>query len=123
MERVVTNVIGSNKLQLLLGNIAGDHIEIRQKRDGTYRVWYPEEGFLPCPENCELNKVRRSHKHKFDRPFVESYYVPTSLSDATDWAESLALGRDVILIPYGQLSKHQEEIDVEETEDTDLTDD
>lgn len=68
--------------------IPGEVVEIREQKDGSYTVWYPEEGWLPTAPG---------QKH----PFVKSYYAPVDLDDAKAWATELAAGeREVKLIPY-----------------------
>jgi len=66
------------------------HVEVRERRDGTFRVWYPDPGWIPCAPVCHLK-----HSHDYKQGFVESYYHPTSREDAMDWAEKLAEGREV----------------------------
>lgn len=81
------------------------HIEVREKRDGTWTVWYPDPGWIPCAPNCQLNKVQRAHKHDYEQTFVETHYVPTSFSDAMAWAEDLAEGREIKVLPYMTLGE------------------
>jgi hypothetical protein len=70
------------------------HVEVRERRDGTYRVWYPDEGWIPCPPVCDLK-----HSHNYRQGHVESFYHPTSLEDAMEWAYQLAEGREVKVVP------------------------
>jgi len=70
-------------------------VEVRQKRDGTFTIHYPTEGWLPCPPNCDTR-----HKHEYQRSYTESYYAPTDLDDAIDYAQKLAGWNDVKVIEY-----------------------
>ena len=71
-------------------------IEVRERRDGTWRVWYPDEGYIPCPPVCELK-----HSHDYKQKMVESFYHPTSREDAKLWAAALAEEREVKVFRYG----------------------
>ena len=54
-----------------------EHIEIKEKKDGSWEIWYPEEGWVACTcDKC---------KHVTEAPLFCSYYKPTSLEDAQDW--------------------------------------
>ena len=77
------------------------HIEVREKRDGTWLVFYPDPGFIPCEPTCNLSKVMRNHKHSFKQDFIQSTYIPTSYADALDWADKLAEGREVKVVTQG----------------------
>lgn len=76
------------------------HIEVREKRDGSWSVWYPDPGWIPCAANCRLNEVLRGHKHDRVQPWIETHYTPTSYEDALVWAELLAEGRDVRVVKF-----------------------
>ena len=71
------------------------HIEVRERKDYSWRVWYPDEGFVPCAPVCELR-----HSHDYHQKHVESYYRPTDRADAESYARQLAEGRDVKVVPY-----------------------
>ena len=62
-------------------------------RDGTYRVWYPDPGWIPCPPVCYIK-----HSHDYKQGWIESTYAPTDLADAMDWAGKLAEEREVKLV-------------------------
>lgn len=70
------------------------HVEVRERKDGTYRVWYPDEGFVPCAPSCDLR-----HKHEYKQGHVESFYHPATFDDAVEWAYKLADGREVKIVP------------------------
>lgn len=83
------------------------HIEVREKQNGTWTVWYPDPAWIPCAPSCNLRERDRYHKHDFDQPFIQTHYVPTSYSDALAWAESLADGREVKILPYMTLAERK----------------
>lgn len=76
------------------------HIELREKRDGSWSVWYPDSGWIPCSSNCRLGDVLRGHKHDRVQPWIETNYTPTSYDDALAWAELLAEGREVKVLKF-----------------------
>lgn len=76
------------------------HIEVREKRDGSWSVFYPDPGWIPCAANCRLGEVLRGHKHDRVQPWIETNYVPTSFEDAMAWAELLAEGKPVKVMKY-----------------------
>lgn len=95
--REVVAVHPSHELMLSTMPPRGDAIEVRERRDGTFRVFYPDEGFVPCPPVCDLK-----HSHDYKQGWSESYYQPTDLDDAIEWATSLAEERQVRVIRYGE---------------------
>jgi hypothetical protein len=91
----VTSVISSAEVTHSMLRPAG-HVEVRQRRDGTWRVLYQDPGYIPCMHDCQV-------KHKHDRDsvsWIETNYTPTSKKDALDWAEQLAEGREVKVLPF-----------------------
>jgi hypothetical protein len=77
-------------------------IEVRQRRDKSYTIHYPEEGWLPCTPQCNLR-----HKHSFEHPYTESYYSTTSLDDALEHARFLAGNRPVKVIKWTPPAKRK----------------
>jgi hypothetical protein len=76
------------------------HIEVREKQNETWVVFYPDPGFIPCAPACDLSKIMRAHKHEYEPSWIETNYKPTSYEDALEWAEYLAEGREVKVIPF-----------------------
>ena len=83
------------------------HIEVREKQNGTWSVFYPDPGFLPCPPGCDLAKVVRTHKHEYEQGWIESTYKPEDYADACDWAALLAEGREVKIVPFVPLQERR----------------
>lgn len=86
--------------QLLMATLPPrGHIEVRERRDGTYSVFYPDMAFIPCPPVCRLKEVLRTHKCDREQGFVESNLPPTDFDAAMEWATFLAEEREVKVIP------------------------
>ncbi len=66
--------------ELKMAHAVGGPIELREKRDGTWTVWYLDEAFIPCPGVCRLKEVDRRHKCEHDRPYVQSYFGVRGIS-------------------------------------------
>ena len=107
-ERTVVNVISSSEVTRMMLTDTGEMaIEVRRHLDGHYSVWYPEEGWLPCPPRCELR-----HSHSITHPYTESFYQPKDLDDALAYAEDLAQGREVKVTKLAKkVGKKKEEND------------
>ena len=71
------------------------HIEVRERMDGGWRVWYPDPAWIPCEPVCKL-----VHKHDYEMRWIESHYKPVDFEDALGWANSLCEGREVKVISY-----------------------
>lgn len=76
------------------------HVEVRENSKGAWRVFIPDSGFIPCSPVCRLKDVDRNHKHKYEQDFLETNYSPSDYDDAMAWAELLAEGREVKVVPY-----------------------
>jgi len=100
--REVINIISSEDTFKMIGVLGGGHIEVRQKRDGSFSIFYPDEGFISCPPVCDLK-----HKHDYERGWTESSVVPKNKEDAMTWAQMLAEDREVKFIPYTPLHKRR----------------
>jgi hypothetical protein len=89
--REVVNVIDSRQviIDTAIPNLGG-HVEVRQHLNGSFTVWYPDEGFVPCSPVCA-----DKHKHTYQQGFTQSEYSPVNREDAEDWATKLAEGREV----------------------------
>lgn len=74
-------------------------VEIRERQDGGWRVFYPDPGWIPCEPVCRLKDRDRNHKHDYDQRWIESNYHPTSYDDALEWAWSLGHGEPRI-VPF-----------------------
>ena len=98
-QRVVVGEVSSAEIVRTMMPPRG-HIEVRERTDGAYRVWYPDEGFIPCPPVCDIR-----HSHDYKQKMVESYYHPTDLDDALEWAYSMAEEREVKLVPFQGVRK------------------
>lgn len=71
------------------------HIEVRERMDGTWRVWYPDPGWIACEPVCKLK-----HKHDYEIAWIESRYHPTDYEDALAWADYISDGREVKVVSY-----------------------
>lgn len=108
-KREVTNVVPSSEVtQMMLCDTSQMAIEVRRHLDGHYSIWYPEEGWISCPPVCELK-----HKHAIQHPHVESFYKPTDLEDALEYAESLAYGREVKVVHLTKTVGKKKEVEDE----------
>jgi len=105
-EREVTKTISATETTIMALQ-PPMHIEVRERQNGSYGVFYADPGWIPCAPGCDMNRVVRSHKHDYTRPWVETYYKPADLEDAMDWAEKLAEGREVKLVPFVPLSERR----------------
>lgn len=85
------------------------HVEIRERQDKTFRVFYSDEGFIPCAPVCRLGEYTKSHKHDYTQKMVESYYIPVSEDDAIDYAERLAEGREVKMLRFKTINERNKE--------------
>lgn len=66
-----------------------ERVEIKEKQDGSWSIWYPEEGWVLCTcEKC---------KHKTEHPLYESGYKPTDLEDAKRYAKTIS--KNVKIVP------------------------
>lgn len=74
-------------------------VEVRERQDGSWRVFYPDPGWIPCEPVCHLKERYKNHKHDYEQRWIESNYVPASYSDALDWAETLG-HREVRVVGY-----------------------
>lgn len=75
------------------------HIEVRERANGTWSVFYADPGFVPCAPGCDLQRVMRTHKHTYEQAMIESTYKPESYEDALDWAQYLAEEREIKIVP------------------------
>jgi hypothetical protein len=76
------------------------HIEVKEKKDYSFRVWYPDEGFVPCSMRCEIK-----HSHDYKQKMIESSYVPEDEADAMEYARLVAEGREIKVIHYQGIRK------------------
>ena len=83
------------------------HVEVRERQNGSWSVFYPDPGFIPCSPVCNLNKVLRNHKHDYEQTWIESTYKPTSYQDALDWARYLSDGREVKVVAFVPLAERR----------------
>jgi hypothetical protein len=79
------------------------HVEVRERRDYEWRVWYPDEGFVPCAPVCHLQ-----HSHDYQQKLVESFYQPADEDDAVEYAALLAGSREVKVVPFQGIRKSRE---------------
>jgi hypothetical protein len=87
--------------EVILSSLAPfSHVEVREKQDGTWTVWYPDVSWIPCAPVCRLTDVERSHKHDYEQKWYETHYKPETLADAIDWATQIAEGVEVKVLPY-----------------------
>lgn len=78
-------------------------VELREKSDGTWIVSYPDPGFIPCSPVCDLQRaLGRKHKHDYTQKLIESTYQPGTYEAARKWAEELAEGFEIKIIPYAR---------------------
>lgn len=70
-------------------NLRG-YVEIREHLNGSFSVWYPDEGFCPCSPVCH-----EKHSHSYKQGYIQSAYTPVDRADADDWAFKMAEGREV----------------------------
>lgn len=94
-------------------------IEVRQRQNGSYTVHYPDPGFIPCAPVCDLKKNVRGHKCDFEQQWIETNYKPTSLEDAVAWAEYLADGREVKVVPFIPIQERRRKAVAQEGVDSD----
>lgn len=63
--------------------------EVRERRDGSWSVLYPDPGFIPCAPVCYFGQKGwpfPGHKHEYAPKMIETEYKPTSFDDAKRWA-------------------------------------
>lgn len=85
------------------------HVEVRERQDGSWLVFYPDPGWIPCAPACRLNQVIRGHKHDYQQPWIQSYYIPTSLHDAIEYATFVSDGREVKTMPFRTIAERNAE--------------
>lgn len=51
-----------------------EYLELREKTDGTWEIYYPEEGFVPCPTPCNIKEHDKQHKCTRDRGWTKSSF-------------------------------------------------
>ena len=57
-------------------------VEIKEKKDGSWEILYPEEGWIPCTcDKC---------KHKKEAPLTVSFYKPKDYEDAKEYAATVS---------------------------------
>lgn len=78
------------------------HVEVREKMNGTWRIFYPDPAWIPCDPRCEVK-----HKHDREMNWIESNYQPVDYEDALDWADVLAEGREVKTVSFVPLSQRR----------------
>ena len=78
------------------------HVEVRQKQNGTWRVFYPDPGWISCPPDCKIK-----HKHDYEPAWCESTYQPTSYKDAMDWAGKMAGSREIKVIKFVPINQRR----------------
>ena len=98
-EPVVTKVVSSSEV-MRVSMPPNSHIEMRQKQNGTWTVWYPDPGWIPCAPVCRLATVQPGHKHDYQQGWIQTNYTPTSYEDALEWADLLAEGHEVKILPH-----------------------
>lgn len=79
------------------------HIEMRQKLNGDWLIFYPDPGFLPCSPVCAFGQRGMplpTHKHEHEPKWIESEYKPTDRDDALAYSTLLAEGREVKVIEW-----------------------
>lgn len=104
----VTNVVSSR--QVTRQSLAPfSHVELRERQNGSWLVFYPDPGWIPCAPACRLNQVMRTHKHDYEQAWLQTHYTPTSYEDALAWANLLAEGREVKVLPYKTLAERNAE--------------
>ena len=86
-------------------------IEVRERHNRTYTVHYPDPAFIPCQPVCDLKKNVRGHKCDYEQKWIETNYKPIDHDDAVKWAEYLADGREVKVVPYTGKGKHAQQIE------------
>lgn len=91
--RVVVNADAiPNVVQRMSGVNLQAPIEVRERRDGGWQVWYPDESWTPLPGNEDATQR-----------YVSSFWPPCSLPEAKRYAATLAAGyatdRSVVQIP------------------------
>jgi len=78
------------------------HIEVKQKANGEWRVFYPDPGWISCPPDCSIK-----HKHDYDPAWVESTYQPMDYEDALAWAEKMAEKREIVIVPFVPINQRK----------------
>jgi hypothetical protein len=120
--REVTNVIPSHEAMALVAPKPFP-VEVRQKRDGSWAVLYPDPGFLPCAPNCRFGQQGepfRGHKHDTTPNMIETNYKPASFDEAKRIAEQEASSAGIKVIPYtSRGAKVEDEVRVIEREEED----
>ena len=97
--RVVARETGAGEVTRMMLPPRGI-IEVRERQDYSWKVLYPDEGFIPCPPVCALK-----HSHDYKQKMVETFYQPTDQDDAMAWAQMLAEEREIKVFPYQGIRK------------------
>ena len=82
---------------------AGD-IQVRGHKDGTWTVWYLDEGYIPCSPVCRLKEIDKKHTCDYNnRKFIQSHFgekmighgqPDRSFEGAMEYAEYLRAGNE-----------------------------
>lgn len=122
MAREVVSVVSSRDTMALLG-AKSFPIEVREKKDGSWVVLCPDDGFLPCPPNCQFGQQGqpfRGHKHDTAPKYIELNYKPKSFDEAKRIAEQESGEAGVKIIPFtSRGAKIEEPVLIEREEEDD----
>ena len=78
--------------------------ELKEKKDGSWEIWYPEEGWVHCTCDKCIKKT--------EAPLTKSFYTPASLEDAQAY---LSGAKDVRINRYAdRVNKKGEKDESEE---------
>lgn len=83
------------------------HVEVRERQNGSFTVHYPDPGFIPCAPVCDLKRNVRGHKCDYEQKWIETHYQPTSYEDALAWATYLSDGREVKVVGFVPLAERR----------------
>lgn len=96
--REVVRVIDSREIVLAwaAAEKAG-HVEVRERKDGTWTVHYPEAGWIGCFPDC-----KKRHTHETERPFTQVNAVFTDPQEAVEIAYDYSGLREVKIVPLAR---------------------
>jgi len=67
-----------------------DYLILHKRLDGKYEIFYPDEGWIACADNCTMK-----HKHDVEQKMVKSNLITEDYKESRKWAEFLAEGREI----------------------------
>lgn len=99
MSKPSKSMTSDELLRATLPPAFSEPVEVRERQDGKWRVWYPDPGWIPCEPVCRLKDRDKNHKHDYEQRWIESNYEPSTYFDALEWAEGMG-HREVRVVPY-----------------------